>query len=99
MEAAGPWTAVRPIRRRLSYLVPNPTQEQHAPLSVQNYMHKSGMGSADSHIMGSPRESYHAWYSHITLYVVHVMASVVITLMLLVDCGTCIHVGIYVAIH
>ena len=39
--ASRSWTAVQPMRRRLSYLVPSPSQERKIPLAVQKYMHSA----------------------------------------------------------
>lgn len=40
-QTAEPWTAVSLTRRRLNYLVPNPSPDRQIPLSVQKYMHRT----------------------------------------------------------
>ena len=35
------WTAVSPTRRRLNYLMPNPSPDRRISLSVQKYMHRT----------------------------------------------------------
>ena len=40
-QSAESWTAMTPPKKRLSYLVPNPSPDRHVSLSVQKYMHKT----------------------------------------------------------